>query len=126
MALTMIAISVLAAPNILSSREYHRAVQSFEYLESVKTAQDRFRQIHGRYAGDLSLLDIDRPEPTFFAVGDVVIGPSGSSDYSWSLTLTRYGDASLYGRYTVTFNERGFDTARSTAKPDLIPTTNYR
>jgi len=56
----------------------------------------------------------------FFAVGELTAGSSGSLADSWSLTLTRFGDAFLFGSYTVTFHENGFDAASSTIDKGLI------
>ncbi len=90
------------------------SAESHQYLASIQLAQDKFYRLHGHYAAALNQLDLERPEPTFFAVGEFSPGHTGSLSTSWSLTLTRFGDALVSRRGTVTFNEHGFDRDRST------------
>lgn len=77
-------------------------------------AQERYRAAHRQYGQNVCDLDMLRPEPTFFAVGELKPGSTGSLVDSWSLALARFSDAFLFGNYTVTFNQNGFDPCNST------------
>jgi hypothetical protein len=95
-------------------REWARVAESERYLQSVRCAQEKHRLTHGEYATNLAVLDLDRPEPTDFAVGELRPGETGELATSWSLTLRRFCGTAFYGAYEVTFNEGGFDASRST------------
>jgi type II secretory pathway pseudopilin PulG len=95
-------------------RERARVAESERYLQSVRCAQETYRLAHGKYATNLAVLDLDRPEPTDFAVGELRPGETGELATSWSLTLRRFCGTAFYGAYEVTFNEGGFDASRST------------
>ncbi len=67
------------------------------------------------------MLDIQVPTPTYFSVGTLLAGSTGSLQSSWSLTLPRSGSSSGYGAYTVTFTDQGYDSGNSTINtmPDI-------
>jgi type II secretory pathway pseudopilin PulG len=122
----VIIIGVLAAfgiPRMLKSVERSKAAEAFKYLASVRAAQERYQARQGTYADLLENLDMEQSAPTYFTVGAVAAGASGSLEDSWSLTLTRQGASAGYGAYTVTFTEDGYDAVASTidALPDINP-----
>jgi hypothetical protein len=66
---------------------------------------------------------MEQSTPTYFSVGIIAAGSSGSLEDSWSLALTRQGAAAGYGAYTVIFTEDGYDSVNSTIEglPDINP-----
>jgi prepilin-type N-terminal cleavage/methylation domain-containing protein len=126
LSVVVIIIGVLAAfgiPRMLKSVERSKAAEAFKYLASVRAAQERYQARQGTYADLLENLDMEQSAPTYFTVGAVAAGGSGSLEDSWSLTLTRQGASAGYGAYTVTFTEDGYDALNSTidALPDINP-----
>ncbi len=124
LSVVVIIIGVLAAfgvPRLLQSVERSKASESFKYLASVRAAQERYQARQGTYADDLTLLDMAQTAPTYFSVGEVGPGGSGTLEDSWSLTLTRDGASSGYGPYTVTFTEEGYNADSSTIDPEINP-----
>jgi type II secretory pathway pseudopilin PulG len=116
-AMLLTASLLMFIPKLIHYRESTRMADSQAFLESVRAAQETYRQSHGRYAPSLAELDLSRPEPTYFAVGSLRPGKSGDSSTSWSLTLTRFGEAFLYGPYQISFDDQGFDSAASSLCP---------
>jgi prepilin-type N-terminal cleavage/methylation domain-containing protein len=119
LAVVIVIIGVLAAfgvPRFIKSVEKSKASESFEYLASVRTAQERYQAQYGTYATNVTDLDIKSAAPKYFAVPLVFTASSGGSSIEncWTLTLTRSGPAAGYDGYTVTFTETGFDTTNST------------
>jgi prepilin-type N-terminal cleavage/methylation domain-containing protein len=119
LAVVIVIIGVLAAfgvPRFIKSVEKSKATEAFEYLASVRTAQERYQAQYGTYATNVTDLDIKASTPKYFTVPATFVASSGGTDLSncWSLTLTRTGSSAGYGTYTVVFTETGFDTADST------------
>ena len=124
LSVVVIIIGVLAAfgvPRLLQSVERSKASESFKYLASVRAAQERYQARQGTYANDLALLDMSQTAPTYFTVGAIAAGGSGSLEDSWTLTLTRAGSSSGYGAYTVTFTEEGYDNGNSSIDAEINP-----
>ncbi len=126
LAVVIVIIGVLAAfgvPRFLKSVERSKAAEAFQYLAAVRSAQERYISKEGVYADDLASLDITQSTPKYFDVGEITVTPSTDGTTSWSMTLTRKAATSSYGAYTVTFTERGFDSADSTItdQPDINP-----
>jgi len=126
LSVVVIIIGVLAAfgvPRLLKSVERSKASEAFAYLTSVRTAQERYQARQGTYANKLSLLDADLPVMKYFTAGTIKAGKSRSLETSWTLTLTRQGASSGYGKYTVTFTHDGYDKAKSTINklPQINP-----
>jgi prepilin-type N-terminal cleavage/methylation domain-containing protein len=111
-------LATFAVPRFMTSVEKTKASEAFAYLSQVEGAQARYNAEHGRYATRISKLDLDIDGPEFFNVPNIV-----SSDWEtrWELTLTRNSTSSGYGRYTVTFDQGGYNKARSTISRDLAP-----
>lgn len=119
LAVVIVIIGVLAAfavPRFRASVERSKAAESFNYLSAIQAAQERYHAKQGIYASDRANLDIQFSDPKYFTVGAVTAGSGqgASLETSWSMTLTRTGNAAGYGEYTVTFTENGFDTENST------------
>jgi Tfp pilus assembly protein PilE len=108
-------VASFGVPRLVQATERNRALEAFAYLSEVAAEQDRFHQEHGVYAADLAELHPARALPRHFRTGRMVASPGRSLADSWSLTLTRLDPPSRFGPYTVTFNERGFDAAGSSA-----------
>ena len=118
LAVVIVIIGVLAAfgvPRFIKSVERSKAAEAFEYLASVRTAQERYQAQYGTYATNVADLDIKSSPPKYFSVPTTFVAADTSSlQDSWSLTLTRTGSSAGYGAYTVIFTETGFDTTNST------------
>jgi prepilin-type N-terminal cleavage/methylation domain-containing protein len=126
LAVVIVIIGVLAAfgvPRFLKSVERSKAAEAFSYLSAVQSAQERYLAQNGTYATDVTTLDFQMPNPTYFTVGTIGPGSTGDQQSSWSLTLTRAGASAGYGAYTVTFTDQGFDPTNSTIPSDINPST---
>ncbi len=125
LAVVVVIIGVLAAfavPRFLASVERSKAAESFNYLATVHSAQERYHARQGTYASDLSQLDTEMISPEYFSVGEIAVPSSESSlETGWELTLTRAGASAGYGAYTVVFNHDGFDTTNSTIAAEVSP-----
>ncbi|MCR4412666.1 MAG: prepilin-type N-terminal cleavage/methylation domain-containing protein [Thermoguttaceae bacterium] len=126
LSVVVIIIGVLAAfgiPRMLKSVERSKAAEAFQYLATVRAAQERYQARQGTYAATLTDLDMEQSAPKYFTVGTIQPGASGSLEDSWSLTLTRQGASAGYGAYTVTFTQEGYDSVNSTIQsmPDINP-----
>ncbi|MGI9471125.1 MAG: hypothetical protein ACR2NZ_06320 [Rubripirellula sp.] len=122
------ALAAIGVPQLMERSERAKATEAFKYLEAVHSAQERFLAEHQRFALDLDRLDLDRLSPAYFDVG--LIRPSGNvrqldqqgQGDTWSLVLTRSGGVcSRYGKYTVSFTNRGYDAVHSNIDPALRP-----
>ena len=132
LAVVIVIIGVLAAfgvPRFIKSVERSKAAEAFEYLSSVRTAQERYQAQYGTYATNVTDLDIKSTPPKYFTVPAVFSASATTLQDSWTLTLTRTGSSAGYGAYTVIFTETGFDTTNSTiaqppASTDINPISN--
>lgn len=128
LSVAVIIIGVLGAfgvPRLLQSAECSKAAESFNYLASVRAAQEQYLAQQGSYASDISLLDLDRIAPVYFSVGAMTAARGGTLADGWSLTLTRSGSSSTYGAYTVTFTQEGYDAHNSNIDADIIPDATW-
>ena len=124
LAVVIVIIGVLAAfgvPRFLVSVERSKAAEAFSYLSAIRDAQERYEAQNGTYASDVTTLDISFSAPTYFTVGTVAAGTTGSLQDSWTLTLTRVGASAGYGAYTVTFTQSGYDATNSTIPAVINP-----
>lgn len=111
-------LSTYGVPRFLRSVERSKATEAFNYLSTVRLAQETYLARNGRYAEDLDDLDAVMRKPQYFAVGAFI---STNWERRWRCELTRQGASSSYGDYTVVFDEEGFSPSRSTIPPELIP-----
>jgi prepilin-type N-terminal cleavage/methylation domain-containing protein len=128
LAVVIVIIGVLAAfgvPQFLKSVERSKAAEAFNYLAAVRAAQERFLAKNGFYYscdalnadgsfpedknGTGDKLDITQTVPKYFTVegGITEDHTTNPGSPTWSCTLTR--KESSYGKYTVTFTEKGYD-----------------
>ena len=133
LAVVIVIIGVLAAfgvPRFIKSVERSKAAEAFEYLSSIRTAQERYQAQYGTYATNITDLDIKSSPPKYFSLpATFSVGDTTTLQDSWSLTLTRTGSSAGYGAYTVIFTETGLDTTNSTilqgaAATDINPISN--
>lgn len=113
-------LTAFAVPRFMDSVERSKAAEAYNFLASVRAAQDRYHARHGRYAEDVAKLETKIPEPAYFTVGPMAV-PLAASDFStgWELALTRSDSSSGYGAYSVIFDQEGFDKTDSTI-PDVV------
>ena len=111
-------LATFAVPRFMLSAEKTKASEAFSYLAQVESAQDRYNAERGKYSNRVSSLDVVINVPEFFSVSGV---SSSNWETKWEMVLTRNGDSSGYGRYTVVFNQNGYDSRKSTIKSDLAP-----
>lgn len=125
LAVAVVIIGVLAAfgvPRYLASVERARAAEAFTYLSTVGSAQERYAARVGTYAKTVTLLDVDITAPQYFKVGKVSVPKKSKSlESGWEVALTRSGQSSGYGAYTVVFNQEGFDSKSSTIPDEINP-----
>ncbi|MCB9897950.1 MAG: prepilin-type N-terminal cleavage/methylation domain-containing protein [Planctomycetes bacterium] len=125
LAVVVVILGVLASfgvPRFMSAVERSKSVEAFEYLATVQSAQERYVAREGKYANKLSKLDLGLEAPKYFKVAGFKV-PADAKNYTtgWSLTLTRQGKAAGYGKYTVTYTQKGFDPSKSTIPDDINP-----
>ncbi len=123
LAVAVVIIGVLAAfavPSFMRAAERARAAEAFQYLQTLRSAQERYRHLYGEY-GPWQALDVSPGVPEFFLMGFVEPGRTGTLETSWRISLGRKTPASRYGTYTVVFTEAGFDRAASTIPEELVP-----
>jgi prepilin-type N-terminal cleavage/methylation domain-containing protein len=116
LAVVIVIIGVIAAfavPRFRDAVERSKAAEAFNYLTSLRTAEERYHARMAKYATTISDLDITLGTPKYFSVGTVAAGSSDSLETTWKLTLTRTGASAGYGAYTVVFTNEGFNTTDS-------------
>ncbi len=98
LAVVIVIIGVLAAfgvPRFLKSVERSKAAEAFAYLSAVRSSQERYLAQYGQYSSDVTLLDIQYPNPAYFTVGPVT-----ATQNTWTLTLTRTGAYGLWSLHS--------------------------
>ncbi|MCB9899565.1 MAG: prepilin-type N-terminal cleavage/methylation domain-containing protein [Planctomycetes bacterium] len=125
LAVVVVILGVLAAfgvPRFMASVERSKASEAYTYLSTVQTAQERYLARQGSYASKIEDLDIGMDAPEYFTVSKVTV-PAGakSLETGWTVTLTRTGAAAGYGTYTVTYNQLGYDSKKSTIPDEINP-----
>jgi type II secretory pathway pseudopilin PulG len=111
---TMAIVCLFGVPSMHASLERERVRDAVEYLASVRHAQERFRLRHGVYASSPELLAVHKPRPPFFRIAEWTAPATEEAEPAWRVTLARRSPAIRYGRYTVTFSDRGFEPGAST------------
>lgn len=111
-------LATFAVPRFMRSVERSKAGEATNYLASVRIAQEQYMARNGRYANLMAQLDVAQKAPKYFTIGNFA-----SSNYqtNWRLTLRRRVRSSGFGRYTVTYDQNGFNQARSTIPAILLP-----
>ncbi len=110
--------AVFAVPRFTASLERGRAAEAFTYLSQVESAQGRYHKQNHRFSATLEDLDVRISHPGNFRVADFT-----SLDWSssWQLRLTRRGQNSGHGEYTIVFDQEGFNGIKSSITGDLQP-----
>lgn len=125
LAVVVVIIGVLAAfavPRFLSSVERSKAAESFNYLATLHSAQERYQARQGTYADDIAKLDTKMDATQYFSVGTVEVPSTATSlEDGWEITMTRMGASGGYGAYTVVWTHEGYDSDASTIDPDISP-----
>ena len=96
LAVVIVIIGVLAAfgvPRFIKSVERSKAAEAFEYLASIRTAQERYQAQYGTYAANVTDLDIKNSPPKYFSVPATFTASATTLQDSWTLTLTRTGSS---------------------------------
>jgi len=125
---TIALIGSFGVPGLGAAVERSRANEAVEYLTGVRLAQERHLIRHGRYAAELSALDLHRPPPDSFRIGRLAVVDTAEDGSSWTMTLMRRPTRLVPDAYTVTFTEHGFEPARSSVTRifDLVvPVARY-
>lgn len=107
-------LCVFGVPSLHGAIERARALEAVEYLAAVRHAQERHLLRYGSYAETLRVLRLHRPLPAAFEAGPMHVGAGDAGAGFWKMTLVRKTEALGYGRYTITFSDRGFEPAKST------------
>ncbi|MHC4836816.1 MAG: type IV pilin protein [Planctomycetota bacterium] len=111
-------LATFAVPRFMSSVEKTKASEAFSYAAQIEGAQARYNAETGRYANRISDLDIEIDNPENFSIS----GPYSSNwETKWEIKLTRNGASSGYGRYTVVFDQDGYNSSKSSIPRDLAP-----
>lgn len=111
-------LATFAVPRFMSTVEKTKASEAFSYLSQLETAQARYNAENGKYANRRNKLDIDIDKPEFFRTSRL---RSSNWQTRWEMKLTRNGASSGYGRYTVVFDQNGYNASKSTIPADLAP-----
>ncbi|MGB0952592.1 MAG: type IV pilin protein [Planctomycetota bacterium] len=111
-------LATFAVPRFMSTVEKTKASEAFSYLSQLETAQARYNAEHGKYANRRNKLDITIDKPEFFHTSRL---RSSNWQTRWEMKLTRRGASSGYGRYTVVFDQDGYNASKSTISADLAP-----
>ncbi len=111
-------LAMMGVPRYQKVVERAKAAEAFTYLAQIEGAQERHNARTGQYATTLSKLDISMKNPNHFSVGGFT---SYNWQTQWEMRLTRRGASSGFGAYTVTWNQDGFQRARSSIHTDLLP-----
>lgn len=109
-------------PKFLQSVERTKATGGFTYLTDLGKKQELFWQQQGRFAysaielqAELGVVLID---PDDFKVSGFA---SGDWETRWSVKLTRDGASSGFGRYTIVWNQDGWNDKDSSIPSELQP-----
>jgi len=103
-------LSMMAVPRYRTVVEQGKASEAYVYLDHIAKAQEMYNARNGKYADNLNRLDLKVSKPKHFQVSNPT---SNNWETRWQVTVTRTGPSSGYGSYTVTFNEKGFVSNRS-------------
>lgn len=111
-------LSVFAVPRYTYNIERGKTSDAFTYLAQVESAQARFHTENGHYCQRINGLDVRIGKPQHFRTSEVT-----SMDWvsHWQMRLTRRGQGSGYGEYTVVFDQGGFSGIKSSVPFTLQP-----
>jgi prepilin-type N-terminal cleavage/methylation domain-containing protein len=111
-------LAMMGVPRYQKVVERAKGAAAFTYLAQIEGAQERHNARTGTYARYLKQLDTAIPAPKHFRVHNFT---SYNWETQWEMKVQRTGPSSGFGAYTVTWNQDGFQRARSSIHTDLLP-----
>lgn len=94
-------LAAIAVPQYFKVVEKGKAAEAFQYLASLKGAQERYLAKNGQYATSVSVFDVDLGTLNKFTLG--LSATSGAAP-TWTATFTRNNPApAVYGNYVITY-----------------------
>ncbi len=112
-------LAMMGVPRYQKVVERAKAAEAFTYLAQIEGAQERHNARTGTYAKSARQLDTAISTPKHFRVHNFT---SYNWETQWEMKVQRTGASSGFGAYTVTWNQDGFQRARSSIHTDLLPT----
>jgi hypothetical protein len=107
-----------AVPRLRDSFERSRASEAFGFGASLVAAQEDYRALAAGYALEYGELGLDPTTLLHFQAGPI---ESDDPLRAWTVRLVRREGAVRGGPYAAVFGRDGFDAARSTVPPALLP-----
>jgi len=109
-------LATFAVPRFMRSVECSKAAEAYNYCENVAAGEAAYFARHGEFTGTLSDLNVSLNVPQYFTLA---LPTSADWNTNWEIRLTRSGASAGYGAYTVTFDQNGFNRAKSTIPSEL-------
>lgn len=111
-------LATFAVPRFMRSVERSKASEAYNYCENIVSSEAAYQARNGQFTATIANLDVTLANPVYFTVA----APT-SSDWNtaWEIKLTRTGASAGYGAYTVTFDQNGFNKAKSSIPDELLP-----
>jgi prepilin-type N-terminal cleavage/methylation domain-containing protein len=118
LAVVIVIIGVLASfgvPQFVKSVERSKAVEAFNFLSAVRSAQERYVAREGTYASELNLLDLSWKKDSN---GNVVLqyftldpkSDVSATETTWSVVVHRSGSSAGF-RYDVGYDHNGYNAS---------------
>lgn len=111
-------LATFAVPRFMRSVERSKAAEAFNYCENLMSSQGSYQGRNGQFAKKTTDLDVTLSNPQYFTVGNIT---SSNWETKWEVKLTRSGASSGYGKYTVVFDENGYNSSKSSIPDELLP-----
>ena len=115
-------IAMIGVPKYRTVVERAKSSEALVFMHHVEVQQAGFQAWKGRYAKSFSELKSYSgsgfSQPKHFTISDFT---SFNWETKWSLRLTRDGASSGFGAYTVSWDQGGFNAARSSIPSSLKP-----
>ncbi len=115
-------IAMIGVPKYRTVVERAMASEALVFMHQVEAQQAGFQAWKGHYAKSFSELNgfsgSGLSRPRHFTISDFT---SFNWETKWSLRLTRQGASSGFGAYTVSWDQDGFNPARSSIPTSLKP-----
>lgn len=111
-------LATFAVPRFMNAVERSKTAEAFNFGECIQAAEADYQARNGCYAASLADLNLPLAETPNFTV----TAPSSANwTAGWEIKLTRSGSSAGYGSYTVTFDQNGFNAAKSSVPAELLP-----
>ena len=106
-------MGVIGINKVTATREKGAASFGLEFLDSLRSTQERYFADHGAYSDSMGNLDhlSSTPYLRYFTCGPIQVTPAPSP--SWKIALRRKPDfreprgLARYGAYTITYSAAG-------------------